>query len=89
VDALIGNQEGGFQTGRADDASMYRGVTDSRFRFIPHDLDDVFDIGAEAGNPITRSIFTYDTSGGGLQGLTRLFNHPELVPATTPSCSTA
>jgi hypothetical protein len=80
ADALVGNQEGGVQTGRADDCSIYGGVLDRRFRWIPHDLDDVFDIGAEAGNPITRSIFTYDTSGSGMQGLTRLFNHPELVP---------
>src|SRR4029453_11373797 len=32
TDALIGNQEGGLQTGRADDASIYRGVLDQRFQ---------------------------------------------------------
>lgn len=80
VDALIGNQEGGLQTGRADDASIYRGVLDQRFRWIPHDLDDIFDIGDEAGNPITRSIFAYDINGGSLVGLRRMFNHPQLVP---------
>lgn len=76
TDALIGNQEGGLQSGRSDDASIYRGVLDPRFRFIPHDLDDVFDIGQEAGNPLTRSIFSYE----GNLGLTRLFTHPQLVP---------
>ncbi|MEO8352818.1 MAG: CotH kinase family protein, partial [Chthoniobacteraceae bacterium] len=80
TDALIGNQEGGLQSGRADDVSIYAGVIDPRFRFIPHDLDDVFDIGNGAGNPITRSIFSYDELSGGLTGLTRLFNHPQLVP---------
>jgi hypothetical protein len=83
VDALIGNQEGGLQSGRADDVSLYRGVKDERFRFIPHDMDDVFDIGVGAGNPITRSIFAYDggaTPGTGVLGLARLFNHPALVP---------
>ncbi|MGV3531973.1 MAG: CotH kinase family protein, partial [Chthoniobacteraceae bacterium] len=80
TDALIGNQEGGLQTGRFDDVSIYIGVKDKRVKWIPHDLDDVFDIGAEAGNPVTRSIFSYDVNGGGLAGMTRLFRHPELVP---------
>lgn len=84
TDALLGNQEGGLQTGRADDASLYRGIADPRFRFVPHDLDDVFDIGTGAGNPVTRSIFSYDETvqqgNTGLAGLRRLFNHPALVP---------
>jgi hypothetical protein len=80
TDALIGNQEGGLQSGRCDDAGIYRGVLDPRFVLIPHDFDDVFNIGTGAGDPITRSIFSYDTAGGGVQGLTRLFNHPALVP---------
>ena len=86
VDALIGNREGGLQTGRADDVSLYRGINDPRFKFIPHDLDDVFDLGAGLGqNPVTRSLFSYDgqapTAGSsGLSGLTRMFNHPQLVP---------
>ncbi len=86
ADALIGNQEGGLQSGRADDASIYSGLIDPRFKFIPHDLDDVFDIGNGSGSPVTRSIFSYDyafggsTPGTGVEGLTRLFNHPQLVP---------
>ena len=84
VDALIGNQEGGMQSGRADDASLYRGVIDTRFKFLPHDMDDVFDIGSGSGNPLTRSIFSYDTTatapGPGLVGLNRMFNHPQMAP---------
>src|SRR6185436_6114434 len=84
TDALIGNQEGGLQSGRADDVSIYRGLVDTRFRFIPHDMDDVFDIGSGIGDPITRSIFSYDLEvqqgHTGVVGLTRLFNHPALVP---------
>lgn len=86
ADALIGNQEGGLQSGRADDTSLYRGVIDPRFKFVPHDLDDVFDIGNGSGNPITRSIFSYDYSfgttnaGTGVVGLARLFQHPQLLP---------
>lgn len=84
VDALIGNQEGGLQSGRADDVSLYRGVLDPRFRFIPHDMDDVFDIGAGVGDPITRSIFSYDLEvqqgNTGVVGLRRMFNDPGMVP---------
>lgn len=84
TDALIGNQEGGLQSARADDVSIYRGVVDPRFRFVPHDMDDVFDIGAGVGDPVTRSIFSYDefTQQGntGLRGLRRMFSHPALLP---------
>jgi hypothetical protein len=81
VDTLIGNREGGLQSGRADDTSIYRGLVDTRFRFVPHDLDDVFSIGAGfGGEASTKSILSYDTTNGGLTGLARLFNHPQLIP---------
>lgn len=84
TDVLVGNQEGGLQSARADDVSIYRGVVDTRFRFVPHDMDDVFDIGAGVGDPVTRSIFSYDeqTQQGntGLRGLRRMFSHPALLP---------
>jgi hypothetical protein len=80
ADVLIGNQEGGLQSGRADDTSLYRGVVDTRFRIVPHDFDDVFDIGSGFGDPITRSMFSYNISSGGLTGLPRMFNHPQLLP---------
>jgi hypothetical protein len=82
TDTLIGNIEGGLSTGRADDVSIYRGIVDPRFRFVPHDLDTIFDIGDSTG-AVTRNIFSYDggnSPGTGVLGLTRLFNHPELVP---------
>ena len=71
TDALIGNQEGGLNAGRADDMGLYRGMIDTRFKFIPHDFDSVFAFGlgaqdpgpnstAAVGNPYTRSIFSYD-----------------------------
>jgi CotH kinase protein/Lamin Tail Domain len=84
ADALIGNQEGGLQSGRADDVSIYRGVLDTRFRFVPHDMDDVFNIGIGAGDPLTRSLFSYDEQvqqgNTGVVGLRRMFNHPALLP---------
>ena len=71
TDALIGNQEGGLNSGRADDMGLYRGMIDTRFKFIPHDFDSVFAFGlgaedpgpnstAALGDPYTRSIFSYD-----------------------------
>lgn len=84
ADALMGNQEGGLQSGRLDDVSMYRGLIDTRFRLVPHDMDDVFDLGSGVGNPMTRSIFSYDTEvqqgNTGVVGLRRMFNHPALLP---------
>jgi hypothetical protein len=81
TDSLLGNREGGFYSGRGDDASIYRGILDPRFRFVHHDLDTVFD--NESGAGATGNIFIYDGAalpGTGVAGLTRLFNHPELVP---------
>lgn len=82
MDALAGNQEGGLQSGRADDFGMYRGMKDTRFKLIPHDLDSVFGLGlaGASGNPVTRSIFSYDNPGGGtVRGLRRFFRHPDIV----------
>ena len=84
ADTLLGNREGGLYNGRGDDASMYRGLVDTRFRFIHHDLDTVFDGGSTTGGA-TGSVFTYDTLVSGSRatagtGLNRLFTHPELVP---------
>ncbi len=81
VDTLLGNREGGFYSGRGDDVSMYRGLIDTRFRFVHHDLDTIFD--NESGSGTTAGVFIYDggsSPGTGVAGLTRLFNHPQLVP---------
>ncbi len=82
TDALIGNMEGGLQSGGGDDASLYRGTIDTRFKFIPHDMDTIFDIGDTTGG-VSRSMFSYDggtSPGTGVLGLARLFSHPQLVP---------
>jgi fibronectin type 3 domain-containing protein len=39
LDALLSNDESGLQTGIGDDYAMYRGVTDTRFKLVPRDLD--------------------------------------------------
>ncbi len=42
--ALVSNTEFGLLTGDrlGDDYAMYRGVNDTRFQFVPHDLDSLF-----------------------------------------------
>ncbi len=84
MDALVGNQEGGLPTGRADDCAIYRGVLDPRFTLIPHDFDTCFDFnttdGTANGNPKDRNIWSFHTGTASLQGLQRLFTHPDLVP---------
>ena len=82
LDALVGNQEGGLPTGRADDFAIYRGVKDPRFILIPHDFDTCFDLNTTDGlsTPAGRSIFSFHTGGASLLGLQRLFTHPDLVP---------
>ncbi|MFN0127608.1 MAG: lamin tail domain-containing protein [Verrucomicrobiales bacterium] len=82
IDALMGNMEGGFVNGRTDDFSMYRGTLDPRFVLIPHDMDTTFNYGAGgAGNPVTRGLFSYVTSGGGVAGLQRFFSDPDILRA--------
>ena len=86
ADALMGNQEGGLQSGRGDDVAIYRGVVDQRFILVPHDFDAVFNLGIFAGDALTRPLFSYDfnygttTAGTGVLGLTRFFSHPDIVP---------
>ncbi|HUT13745.1 MAG TPA: lamin tail domain-containing protein, partial [Thermoguttaceae bacterium] len=76
TDALLGNREGGLYEGEGDDFAMYRGVTDPRFRLLPHDLDTLLGQGDHNSEP-HRNIWDYD--GARVGGLHRLLNHPETV----------
>ena len=82
LDALVGNQEGGLPTGRADDFAMYRGVLDPRFTLVPHDFDTCFDFITTdgLGTPVNRTIWSFYDGNVSLLGLQRLFSHPDLVP---------
>ena len=75
VDSLCGNREGGLTTPRGDDYAMYRGVLDTRFWLIPHDLDTVFGQGDNAPD-LNRDIHVY----AGLDGLHELLTHPDVLP---------
>ncbi len=74
VDALVGNREGGLNSGQGDDYAMYRGVEDPRFWLLPHDLDTLLGQGDHDYQP-QRDIFLY----AGVKGLSRLFRHPDVI----------
>ncbi len=82
MDALVGNQEGGLPTGRADDCAIYRGVLDPRFTLIPHDFDTCFNLNNDDNitTPANRTIWSFYDSSASLTGLARLFTHPDLAP---------
>ncbi len=69
--ALLGNTEGGLVNGdrAGDDYAMYRGVEDSRFVMLSHDLDSLF-------SGVTRGIF----NATNVPALRRLIMHPEIRP---------
>ena len=76
-------------TGVGDDYTMYRGVTDPRFKLLAHDLDTVMGLGDTAGSP-TESIFrmvpfvvgsTNANPGPNCVWLNRFMVHPQFVPS--------
>lgn len=79
VEALIANGETNASNGTDDDYSMYSGVVDSRFIFLPHDLDTILSFGD--GSRITDPEFTiFDMIGRGdtLAPLVPLFTDPSI-----------
>jgi hypothetical protein len=74
VDALVGNREGGLNSGSGDDYAMYRGLKDTRFLLVPHDLDTLLGQGDHDYQP-GRDIFTY----AGVDGLERLLANPDVI----------
>ena len=78
VSALIGNEETSLATGRGDDFVLYRGITDTRFQLIGHDLDTILGQGSEAGD-VNESIFRA-ASEIYLPGIVRLLKFPDIVP---------
>lgn len=72
VDSLLGNREGGLITGKGDDFALYRGVEDTRFVLVPHDLDTL--LGQGRSPDFGSSIWTYAE----LDGLEHFFDHPDI-----------
>lgn len=79
LDALLGNTEPGLQTGRGTDVALYAHPA-AKFQFVPTELRAIAGQGASAGTE-TRSLFTADATAG----LTRLLQHPDILPDYTRS----
>ena len=79
VEALIANGETNASNGTDDDYSMYRGLLDPRFQFIPHDLDTI--LGRGDDSRITdpeHTLFDMVRSGESLGPLVPLFEEPTI-----------
>ena len=75
--AIIANGETNASNGADDDYSIYRGVGDPRFEFVPHDLDTI--LGDGDGSRITdpqHTIFDMISGGAVLDPLVPLFSDP-------------
>ncbi len=81
VDSLLLNYETGLNMGMGDDYYLYCGAWDHRFVLVPHDLDTILDQGnAHASIDLSvLSIVEGAPGRNGVQGLKRLFDHPEVV----------
>ncbi|MEX0586347.1 MAG: lamin tail domain-containing protein, partial [Pirellulales bacterium] len=57
VNELLVNEENGIINGfSGDDYGMYRGVTDPRFTFVPHDMDNVLGGGDQGASSPSRAL---------------------------------
>jgi hypothetical protein len=75
LDALLGNSETSLGRGFGDDYELYRGVNDSRFLLIPHDLDTILGKGDNVA-PVNRDIML----PAQVAGLSRFLTHPDILP---------
>jgi hypothetical protein len=79
---MVTSLETSFATGRGDDYSLYRGITDPRFHLLVHDLDTVFGLGDTSSNPsinIFRMVPVVNRNANTVV-LNRFMLHPEFVP---------
>ncbi len=75
VNTLIGNQETTLATGYGDDYALYRGLTDTRFQIVAHDLDTILGRGDTTPN-LTESIFR----AANLATISRFLKNPAIAP---------
>ena len=74
---LADNRENSIGTGYGDEYFMYRGVNDTRFVLIQHDLESMFGVGDEMGTSVlTAGLF----HAANLPALGRLMKHPQFAP---------
>ncbi len=75
VNTLIGNQETTLSTGFGDDYALYRGLIDTRFQLIAHDLDTILGRGDTTPN-LSESIFR----AANLTSISRFLKDPLIAP---------
>ncbi len=74
VNAILGNDETSLATGFGDDYILYRGIEDTRFVLIPHDMDTILGEG-ESNELPTGTI--YPAVGNPV--MARFFSQPEIA----------
>jgi len=78
--AILANGETNISNGADDDYSIYRGANDSRFVFIPHDLDTILTIGdGDRIEDPTHTLFDMIGNDDVLDPLVPFFSHPQVV----------
>lgn len=77
LNSLLGNNENGLATGVGEDYWIYRGMDDTRFQLLAHDLDTILHVAHDIP-AIDRSIF-YIADRGYMPLLDRFIKHPEFV----------
>jgi hypothetical protein len=75
INALMDNRETTLANGNGDDYYLYRGIEDTRFVLIQHDLDSVFGLGQNSGS-ITDGIF----EATDIPAMKRFLEHPQFAP---------
>jgi hypothetical protein len=75
IHTLISNNETTLANGFGDDYAMYRGLSDTRFVLLPHDLDTIVGQGDSPGG-VTDSLFRATQ----LPVLDRFLRHPQILP---------
>ena len=78
--AMLNNGETNISTGTDDDYYIYRGVTDPRFKLIPHDLDTILGFGDIDANPDPQhTLFDMIEDGSTIPVLETLMTDPGIV----------
>jgi len=77
VMSMMTSLETSIATGRGDDYSMYRGITDPRFLLLPHDLDTILGDGDSGAQP---NAGLFRMMNGVVPVLNRFMANPEFAP---------
>ncbi len=79
VMAIVANGEGGIANGIDDDYAIYRGVKDTRFQALPHDLDTILGLGDSSRSTADRTILDIVKKGDRLNPLEDFFDRREVL----------